>query len=91
MALTQSKKLGLTGKILIGMATGIIFGLLLRNLLPGSTFVEEYITEGLFNVIGSIFISSLQMLVVPLVFISLVCGTCSLSDPSKLGRLGVKR
>ncbi|QLE85917.1 MULTISPECIES: dicarboxylate/amino acid:cation symporter [Shewanella] len=90
MALTQSKKLGLTGKILIGMATGIIFGLLLRNLLPGSTFVEEYITEGLFNVIGSIFISSLQMLVVPLVFISLVCGTCSLSDPSKLGRLGGK-
>lgn len=72
------------------MATGIIFGLLLRNLLPGSTFVEEYITEGLFNVIGSIFISSLQMLVVPLVFISLVCGTCSLSDPSKLGRLGGK-
>ncbi|WP_394202248.1 dicarboxylate/amino acid:cation symporter [Shewanella waksmanii] len=90
MALTQSKKLGLTGKILIGMAAGIIFGLLLRNLFPGSTFVEEYITEGLFNVIGSIFISSLQMLVVPLVFISLVCGTCSLSDPSKLGRLGGK-
>ncbi len=30
------------------------------------------------------------MLVVPLVFISLVVGTCSLSDPKKLGRLGGK-
>jgi Na+/H+-dicarboxylate symporter len=40
--------------------------------------------------VGSIFIASLKMLVVPLVFVSLVCGTSSLSDPSKLGRLGGK-
>ncbi|QYJ92298.1 dicarboxylate/amino acid:cation symporter [Shewanella spartinae] len=90
MAGTQNKKLGLTGKILIGMAGGILIGLLLRSFFPGSEFIEEYITNGLLNVIGSIFISSLQMLVVPLVFISLVCGTCSLSDPSSLGRLGGK-
>ncbi|MCG9696865.1 dicarboxylate/amino acid:cation symporter [Shewanella sp. Isolate11] len=90
MALTQNKKLGLTAKILIGMAGGILFGLLLRNLFPESNFIQEYITEGLLHVIGSIFISSLQMLVVPLVFVSLVCGTCSLSDPSTLGRLGGK-
>jgi Na+/H+-dicarboxylate symporter len=40
--------------------------------------------------VGSIFIASLKMLVVPLVFVSLVCGTSSLSNPSKLGRLGGK-
>ncbi|MCT7942176.1 dicarboxylate/amino acid:cation symporter [Shewanella sp. SP1S2-7] len=72
------------------MASGILLGLLLRNLLPDSLFVKDYITEGLLHVIGAIFISSLKMLVVPLVFVSLVCGTCSLSDPSKLGRLGGK-
>lgn len=72
MAGTQNKKLGLTGKILIGMAGGILTGLLLRSFFPGSEFIEEYITNGLLNVVGSIFISSLQMLVVPLVFISLV-------------------
>jgi|TARA_R110001592_G_scaffold5893_3_gene32043 Na+/H+-dicarboxylate symporter len=83
-------KLGLTSKILIGMALGIIFGLALRNFFPGSQFIQEYITDGFLHVIGTIFISSLKMLVVPLVFISLVCGTCSLSDPSKLGRLGGK-
>ncbi|MPY21648.1 dicarboxylate/amino acid:cation symporter [Shewanella psychropiezotolerans] len=90
MALTQAKKLGLTSKILIGMGSGILLGLLLRNLFPESTFIDEYITEGFLHVIGTIFVSGLKMLVVPLVFISLVCGTCSLSDPSKLGRLGGK-
>ncbi|MCJ8305124.1 dicarboxylate/amino acid:cation symporter [Shewanella sp.] len=90
MALTQAKKLGLTSKILIGMGGGILFGLLLRNLFPESIFIDEYITEGFLHVIGTVFVSGLKMLVVPLVFISLVCGTCSLSDPSKLGRLGGK-
>ncbi|WP_299789697.1 dicarboxylate/amino acid:cation symporter [uncultured Shewanella sp.] len=90
MALTKARKLGLTGKILIGMGAGILFGLLLRNLFPESTFIENYVTEGFLNVIGTIFVSGLKMIVVPLVFISLVCGTCSLSDPSKLGRLGGK-
>ncbi|WP_252345940.1 cation:dicarboxylate symporter family transporter, partial [Shewanella indica] len=99
MAFTPTKKMGLTGKILIGMAAGIIVGLLLRAFFPAGEldspqvqqdpyfiFVRDYITEGFLNVVGTIFISSLKMLVVPLVFISLVCGTSSLSDPSKLGR-----
>ncbi|QYJ80203.1 dicarboxylate/amino acid:cation symporter [Shewanella acanthi] len=90
MASSLKNKLGLTSKILLGMAAGIVFGLLLRNLFPESNFVKDYITEGFLNVIGTIFISSLKMLVVPLVFVSLVCGTCSLSEPSKLGRLGGK-
>ncbi|UCX05074.1 dicarboxylate/amino acid:cation symporter [Shewanella sp. HL-SH4] len=88
--MSNKKQLGLTSKILIGMGTGIILGLLLRNLFPDSLFIKDYITEGLLHVLGAIFISSLKMLVVPLVFVSLVCGTCSLSDPSKLGRLGGK-
>jgi Na+/H+-dicarboxylate symporter len=48
------------------------------------------LVEGIFSTLGQIFISSLKMLVVPLVFVSLICGTSNLSDPSKLGRLGAK-
>ncbi|GGP56129.1 sodium:dicarboxylate symporter [Shewanella algicola] len=88
--MSKQRKLGLTSKILIGMGLGIVFGLMLRNMLPDNQFIQEYITDGFLHVIGTIFISSLKMLVVPLVFISLVCGTSSLSDPSKLGRLGGK-
>ncbi|MBV7315139.1 dicarboxylate/amino acid:cation symporter [Shewanella sp. NIFS-20-20] len=90
MSEKKHNKLGLTAKILLGMSAGIIFGLLLRNIFPANEIVQEYITDGFLHVIGTIFISSLKMLVVPLVFISLVCGTCSLSEPSKLGRLGSK-
>ena len=86
----NSKKLSLTSRIVIGMFAGITVGMLLKVLFPDSLMVEGYLTKGLFHVIGQIFISALQMLVVPLVFVSLVVGTCSLSDPSKLGRLGGK-
>jgi Na+/H+-dicarboxylate symporter len=49
-----------------------------------------WLTEGIFHVVGQIFISLLKMLVVPLVFVSLVCGSSSLSDPKMLGRVGGK-
>ncbi|WP_339878836.1 dicarboxylate/amino acid:cation symporter [Pseudidiomarina gelatinasegens] len=86
----NKKKLSLTSRIVIGMVAGIVLGILLKALFPDSTIVEGYLTKGIFYVVGQIFIASLQMLVVPLVFVSLVVGTCSLSDPSKLGRLGGK-
>ncbi|MGB0895646.1 MAG: dicarboxylate/amino acid:cation symporter [Parashewanella sp.] len=88
--MTKSNKLGLTSKILIGMLLGFLIGLGLRTAFPESQFVTDYMTNGLFHVMGAIFVSALKMLVVPLVFFSLVCGTCSLSDPSSLGRLGGK-
>ncbi len=37
-----------------------------------------------------VFLASLKLLVVPLVFVSLVCGTASLDDVTKLGRVGGK-
>ena len=80
----------LTTKVLVGMIAGLATGLLVRTFLGDSLFVSQYITDGVFHVIGQIFISSLKMLVVPLIFTSIVCGTCSLSDASTLGRLGCK-
>ncbi len=80
----------LTTKVLVGMVTGLATGLVIRTFLADSFFVAHYITDGLFHVIGQIFISSLKMLVVPLIFTSIICGTCSLSDASTLGRLGAK-
>lgn len=84
------QKISLTTRIILAMFLGLIVGLAIKYLLPTSSFVQSYITDGLFQVVGKIFIASLKMLVVPLVFVSLVCGTCSLRDTTKLGRLGVK-
>jgi len=97
----SSHKYSLTARIFIGMVAGIIIGALLQFIfddsgdLRFSIFSVEVSTysilvEGIFSTLGQIFISSLKMLVVPLVFVSLICGTSNLSDPSKLGRLGAK-
>ncbi|WP_419536824.1 dicarboxylate/amino acid:cation symporter [Endozoicomonas sp.] len=80
----------LTTKVLVGMVAGLVTGLIIRTFLADNFFVSQYITDGLFHVIGQIFISSLKMLVVPLIFTSIVCGTSSLTDASTLGRLGAK-
>lgn len=88
--MSSKKKLSLTSRIVIGMVAGILLGTFLKLAFPDSSIVDDYLTNGLFYAVGQIFIKSLQMLVVPLVFVSLVVGTCSLSDPSKLGRLGGK-
>jgi len=88
--MTPKQPLSLTMKIIIGMGFGIIIGAIIQHLLGDNKFVNDNVVNGLFLAGGKIFINSLKMLVVPLVFVSLVCGTCSLSDPSKLGRLGGK-
>ncbi|MDN2661950.1 dicarboxylate/amino acid:cation symporter [Psychromonas sp. 14N.309.X.WAT.B.A12] len=84
------QKMSLTKKVLIGMGIGILTGFLIRSVLADVDFVQDYIVNGLFYVGGKIFIATLKMLVVPLIFISLVCGTSSLKDMSTLGRLGGK-
>ena len=82
--------MNLTARILLAMGIGSVTGLALRYLTPDSSFVQEYIIDGAFAVVGNLFIAGLKMLVVPMVFVSLVCGTCSLRDTARLGRLGIK-
>jgi Na+/H+-dicarboxylate symporter len=52
--------------------------------------VNTYIVDGLFLVIGKMFINALKMLVVPLVFFSLICGVCGIGNLNALGRVGGK-
>lgn len=85
----SKKSLSLASKILIGMLAGFIVGFLFQ-FIPPSHFVNIYIINGLFEVVGKIFITLLEMLVVPIVFVSLVCGVCHLGGGEKFGRLSVK-
>lgn len=84
--------MGLTGKIIVAMALGIILGLTINvlNLNVEGGFINTYVIEGLFAIIGKLFINSLKMLVVPLVLISLICGVCGIGDIRLLGRIGTK-
>jgi Na+/H+-dicarboxylate symporter len=83
--------MSLTSKILLGMVLGLSLGLILQwlELAPDNLF-RVYLVEGLFDAVGQIFIVSLKMLVVPLVFVSLTCGAASLGATGSVGRLGGK-
>ncbi len=88
--MNTKKPMSLTGRVIFGMVAGILTGFAIRTLFADNGFVDAYIVNGLFEVGGQIFVASLKMLVVPLVFVSLVCGTSSLKDLSTLGRMGGK-
>ncbi|WP_049723210.1 dicarboxylate/amino acid:cation symporter [Gilvimarinus polysaccharolyticus] len=84
--------MSLTKKILTAMLLGISIGLLL-NLFSGreaDNWVQIYLVDGLFDTVGQIFVASLKLLVVPLVFVSLVCGTAKLGNQARMGGLAIK-
>ncbi|WP_270941271.1 dicarboxylate/amino acid:cation symporter [Romboutsia lituseburensis] len=85
----MKKKLGLTSKIFIGILLGAILGLILKS-VPDGTIKNTILLDGVLKVMGSGFINAIKMLVVPLVFISLVCGSSSMGDVKKLGRIGIQ-
>ena len=88
----------LTTRIVIGMLAGIAVGVVLNGLLTSvldpegrvAWLIQGGLIKGVFYVGGAIFMASLKLLVVPLVFVSLVCGTAALEDVSRLGRIGGK-
>ena len=86
----QKKKMGLTTKIFVALIAGAILGIILCYLVPDSSFKKDVIVEGILYVIGQGFIRLMKMLVVPLVFCSLVCGSMSIGDTKKLGTVGVR-
>ena len=85
-------KMTLTSKVLIGMGLGIVIGLAINLLGLNSegSFINEYIVNGLFLIAGKMFVTSLKMLVVPLVFFSLITGVLGIGDINSLGKVGAK-
>ncbi len=87
--MADKKKLSLSARILLAMVLGGVAGWII-SAMGNPDWTRIWLIDGVFRVFGQVFISLLQMLVVPLVFISLVCGSSSLSDPKVLGRVGGK-
>ena len=78
------RKLPLHWKIIIGMVLGVFYGLLASK-MGWVDFTNDWIKPW-----GKIFINLLKLIAVPLVFASLIKGVSSLSDISKLSRIGGK-
>jgi len=81
----------LTRNILIAMVVGFLIGSLIHLMaLDADSVIETYLVEGLFYIGGQVFIASLKLLVVPLVFVSLVCGAGNLAGHNNMGVIGLK-
>lgn len=86
----KKKKLGLTTVIFIALILGACTGLIFNLFVPAGYVRDTIFVEGIFYVAGQGFIRLMQMLVVPLVFCSLVCGSMAIGDTKRLGKVGVK-
>ena len=76
------KKLALHWKIIIGMLLGVFYGLF-ANSYGLNNFTTDWIKPW-----GIIFVNLLKLIAVPLVFASLIKGVASLSDISRLSKIG---
>jgi proton glutamate symport protein len=79
------KKLELHWKILIGMALGIIFALILTNFSWGSKLIGDWIKP-----FGNIFINALKLIAIPLILAALIKGISDLRDISSLSKMGLR-
>lgn len=84
LLLLRMKKLALHWQILIGMTLGVLWGMLASS-LGLVDFTLDWIQP-----FGTIFINLLKLIAVPLVLVSLITGVSSLSDVSRLSRIGSK-
>lgn len=83
----------LTRNTLLGLGLGLLLGIAFHQIFPPhqeNEWIRGILINGLFHVAGQVFLSGLMLLVVPLVFVSLVCGTAALDDVRKIGRMGIK-
>ncbi len=84
---TSGGRLALHWQILIGMILGALVGGLTGALGDSGmvAFILSYVRP-----VGTLFIRLITMIAAPLVLASLVVGASSISDPAKLGRIGMK-
>ena len=86
----KPKGMPLHTKILIGLAVGVLGGLGVNWTLGGSHPNVTWLVSNITQPVGTLFLSLLLMIVVPLVFSSLVVGVAGIGDIRKLGRIGLK-
>ena len=80
--------------IFIGLILGCIIGLVFNMLKPDESLEilqkshwTQLIVDNVFYPVGNVFLQSLFMIIVPLVFSSLIVGIADMKSPSSIGRL----
>ncbi|HEV8254624.1 MAG TPA: dicarboxylate/amino acid:cation symporter [Vicinamibacteria bacterium] len=86
----RPRGLPLHTRILIGLAVGVAAGLATNAALGPDHPKVAWLITNLTEPVGTLFLRSLLMIVVPLIASSLVLGVAGIGDIRKLGRVGLK-
>src|SRR5262245_45516140 len=80
---------GLSLRMLIGLGTGIVLGVVAHLAFAGSPQLEAFV-KNVTEPAGRIFLRLLFMLVLPRILSALALGVAGLCDMRRLGRIGLK-
>lgn len=72
------KKIAFHWQVLIGLITGILFGVFLKEYVPYISWM------------GVLFLRGLRMIIIPLVLTSIISGIANIGNARNFGRLGLK-
>ncbi|MHA6311096.1 MULTISPECIES: L-cystine transporter [Pantoea] len=78
----------LSKKVLTGLVIGVLFGLVLQ-LIYGENSAVVKTSISWFNIVGNGYVQLLQMVVMPLVFVSILSAVARLHNASSLGKISV--
>ncbi|MGX9251363.1 L-cystine transporter [Pantoea ananatis] len=76
----------LSQKVLTGLVLGVVFGLALQLIYGGNSDIVKA-SIGWFNIVGNGYVQLLQMIVMPLVFVSILSAVARLHNASSLGKI----
>ncbi|MGG6137929.1 L-cystine transporter [Pantoea allii] len=76
----------LSKKVLTGLVLGVLFGLALQLIYGGNSDIVKT-SISWFNIVGNGYVQLLQMIVMPLVFVSILSAVARLHNASSLGKI----
>lgn len=88
LAQTRNLNWSLAKKVLVGLVLGVLFGAALHALYGAGNPVLKA-TIGWLDLIGNGYVQLLQMIVMPLIFVSILGAVARLHNASSLGRISV--
>lgn len=82
----QKKHVSFSKRVFAGLGIGLLFGVIINLIYGTDSFVTEHTIEW-FNIVGSGYVKLLQMVVMPLIFVSIVGAFTKVTLSKNLGKI----
>lgn len=86
LAFLKKKKFSFSKRVFIGLGLGVIYGLILQNVYADQTIIIKTSNQW-FSLIGSGYVKLLQMIVMPLIMVSIISAIVHVKSSKNLGKM----